>query len=154
MSRLARVAALCLVVCAPAMAAGQGRHLSGTITYRERIALSPTAVVDIRLDDVTRPASAPPMIARTRIEHPGQVPIAFDLPYDTQLTDPGGRYAVRATISDGGVMLFASMDTVLVITQGHGARADLVLTRIAGATPPSAARSRHRRPRRCPPSRW
>ena len=60
MSKLARVAVLCLVACAALIAAGQGRLLSGTITYRERIALSPTAVVDVRLDDVTRPGSAPP----------------------------------------------------------------------------------------------
>jgi uncharacterized lipoprotein YbaY/uncharacterized lipoprotein NlpE involved in copper resistance len=123
---------------AGAAPAGQDQHLSGTVTYRERMALSPSAVVEVRLEDVTRPGTAPPMIARTRVERPGQVPIRFDLPYEPLAISPTGRYAVRATISDGGVVLFTSMDTVLVLTQGHPPRADLVLTRIPGAVPPPA----------------
>lgn len=142
MSRIARVAAMCLVVSAPLMAVVQGPSLSGTVTYRERIALAPTAVLEVRLDDVTRPGAASPMVARVRFEQLGQVPIRFELPYDATAIDPRGRYALRATISDGGVLLFASMDTTLVLTQGHGPRADLVLTRIAGsAAPPRPAQA-------------
>ena len=39
------------------------------------------------------------------------------------------------------MVLFASMDTVLVLTQGRGPRADLVLSRIGNATPPPAPQS-------------
>ena len=66
-------AALALVIAAPMAAAAQTAHITGTITYRERMALSPNAVVDIRLDDVTRPGAMDPIIASTRLDHPGQV---------------------------------------------------------------------------------
>jgi copper homeostasis protein (lipoprotein) len=145
MSRIARVAAMCLVVSAPLMAVAQGPSLSGTVTYRERIALTAAAVLEVRLDDVTSPGAATPMIARVRFEQLGQVPIRFELPYDAAAINPRGRYAVRATISDGGVLLFASTDTTLVLTQGHGSRADLVLTRMAGSAAPA-------RPAQAPPA--
>jgi uncharacterized lipoprotein YbaY/heat shock protein HslJ/uncharacterized lipoprotein NlpE involved in copper resistance len=112
-------------------AVAQERALvTGTITYRERIALTPSATVEVRLEDVTRPGGASPVIARTHITNPGQVPIRFNLDYDTALIDPAGRYAVRATISDAGAALFDSIDTTLVLTQGHDRRADIVLTQV------------------------
>jgi copper homeostasis protein (lipoprotein) len=129
-------AALCLVASAPFAAGAQTAHVTGTITYRERMTLSPTAVVDLRLDDVTRPGAIDPVIASTRLDHLGQVPIRFDLPYDPHAIDQRNRYAVRAVISDNGMVLFASLDTALVLTQNKGPRVDLVLTRIGTGTPP------------------
>ena len=139
MSKRAVVAALCLFVAGPVAQARQDQarsaaHITGSITYREKMTLSPNAVVIVRLDDVTRPGSAEPIVASTRIDQPGQVPIRFDLPYDPQLIDQRSRYAVRAVITDGGFVAFASLDTVLVLTQAHGAHADLVLTRIGNST--------------------
>lgn len=137
MNTNARLLAVVLLLGAAPVASGQTPHVSGTVTYRERMALSPTAVVEIRLDDVTSPGGVPPIVALTRVNGPGQVPIRFELQYDARAIDARGRYAVRATISDGGVVLFTSLDTPLVLTQGHGSRADLVLTRVAGALPPA-----------------
>ena len=138
MSKRACVAALCLLVAGPLVEARQTTHVTGTITYRERMALPPTAVVDVRIDDVTRPGSAEPIVASARIEHPGQVPIRFELPYDPQSIDQRARYAVRAVISDNGMVLFASLDTALVLTQGRSAHADLVVTRVGAGTPKPA----------------
>lgn len=117
-------------------AASQAPRITGTVTYRERMALGPTAVVEIRLDDVSSAGAVPPVVATTKMDHPGQVPIRFELPYDARAIDPRHRYAVRATISDGGVVLFTSLDTALVLTQNHGTRADIVLTHVAGAVAP------------------
>ena len=136
MSKRACVAALFLLVAGPVLEARQAALITGTISYRERMALSPTAVVDVRLDDVTRPGSAEPVLSATRIDRPGQVPIRFELPYDPASINQRNRYAVRAVISDQGVVMFASLDTVLVLTQGKGPKADLVLTKLAGAPPP------------------
>lgn len=140
MSKRALVAALCLFVAGPLAQAHQAQeraaaHVTGTITYREKMALSPNAVLDVRIDDVTRPGSAEPIVASARIEHPGQVPIRFELPYNPASIDQRSRYAVRAVISDNGLVMFASLDTALVLTQGRGPHADLVLTRIGNATP-------------------
>jgi copper homeostasis protein (lipoprotein) len=116
----------------------QSPAITGTVTYRERIALSPTSIVEVRLEDVTRADGTPPVVASTRIERPGQVPVRFELPYDPRAIQSRGRYAVRATIREGDVDLFASLDTALVLTQGRGSRVDLVLTRIGTAKPPEA----------------
>lgn len=136
MRSLARVLAPAVILFSTSVSAGQATFVSGTVTYRERIALAPTAVVEIRLDDVTRAGGVPPVVAFTRLDNPSQVPLRFTLPYDASAIDPRRRYAVRASISDGGVLLFTSLDTTLVLTQGHGARANLVLTRVAGAKAP------------------
>lgn len=138
--RLLKLLGLAMIVLsAPTAAAPQiVPHIAGTITYREKVALPPTAVVEIRLEDVTR-ADATSVVTTSRNEHAGQVPIRFELPYDAAAIDPRGRYAVRATIKDGDTILFTSLDTALVLTLGHGARVDLVLTHVADAAPPRPA---------------
>ena len=131
----AAVSLLLVATAAGRVAAQQPSLLTGTITYRERIALPPTATVDVRLEDVSRADAMPPVIVRTRIDRPGQVPIRFNLDVDPSLINARGRYAVRATIKDGETALFTSMDTALVLTQGHGTRVELVLTRVGSARP-------------------
>jgi len=130
-------AVLAILVSAQGAAAQQSAHIAGTITYREKITLPPTAVVDVRLEDVTR-ADLTPTVSTARLEHPGQVPVRFELPFDPGAIDARGRYAVRATIKDGDTVLFTSLDTVLVLTLGHSTRADLVLTHVALAPAPRA----------------
>jgi uncharacterized lipoprotein YbaY/heat shock protein HslJ len=125
---------LALVLAAPTLASGQGSKISGSVTYREKIALPPSAVLELRLEDVTR-ADATPVVMSVLIERPGQVPIRFELPLGAVPIDARGRYAVRATIKDGDRVLFTSLDTMLVLTQGHGTRADLVLTQVATPVP-------------------
>jgi len=130
-----RAAALISFLACGATAAGASQQtlLTGTISYRERIALPPTASVEVRLEDVTRADTTPAVVAQTRLTHAGQVPVRFNLDVDMSQIDRRGRYALRATISDGGTAMFESRDTVLVLTQGHGTRADLVLTRVGAA---------------------
>ncbi|HEY7556336.1 MAG TPA: YbaY family lipoprotein [Candidatus Binatia bacterium] len=55
--------------------------VTGTVTYRERIALSADAVVEVRLSDVSRQDVAAPVVAETTVRPAGrQVPIPFELP--------------------------------------------------------------------------
>ena len=140
MPQMIRAAVLfCAVtpIAVPAVAQ-ESTLLMGTIAYRERMALPATAIVEVRLEDVSRADAVPPVVARTRLERPGQVPIRFNLDVDRALVNPNGRYAVRATITDGDTVLFTSMDTALVLTQGRGQRVDLVLTRVGTAKPVAA----------------
>ncbi len=125
----------CVIGGAALSAAPQQTLLTGTISFRERIALPPTASVEVRLEDVTRADAPPAVVARTRIAGAGQIPVRFNLDVDMSHIDRRGRYALRATITDGVTVLFTSMDTMLVLTQGHGTRADLVLTRVGSAQP-------------------
>ena len=78
-------------------------RITGTVTYRERIALPPDATVRVRLDDTTEPELPGKLVAETTIATNGkQVPIPFELAYRTGDIQPGHRYAVRATIVSGG----------------------------------------------------
>ena len=49
--------------------------VTGTITYRERIALPENAIVNVQLQDVSLQDVAATVIAETTITTPGQVPI-------------------------------------------------------------------------------
>lgn len=77
--------------------------VSGSVTYRERIALDPAAVIDVRLVDAAK-ADAPAItIAETSIIAEGkQVPIQFTLVYDGAAIKPHARLLLQARISVEG----------------------------------------------------
>lgn len=106
--------------------------VTGSVTYRERIALPPDAVVQVALLDVSRVDAAATVISEQTIV-PGQaVPIPFELPYDPQAIDSRLVYAVRATIKVGENSLFVTDTHYPVLTRGHGEQVDLVLVRSGG----------------------
>ena len=121
------------------VSSAQTARVTGTVTYRERVALAPDAVVEVSLEDVSRAGSVALVLGSTRIDRAGQVPIDFAVPYDPARIDASHRYAVRARILEGPRVLFATTQPALVITQGHGQDAHLVLRAVAA--PASAAAS-------------
>ena len=93
--------------------------VTGTVTYLQRIALTPGAVIEVKLLDVSRP-DAPATISEQTIRPVGQqVPIAFVLPYDPSRIEHRGRYVVRARILEDGKLLFINEKDYPVITGGH-----------------------------------
>lgn len=73
--------------------------MTGTVSYRERMALPPDALVEIQLSDVSRQDVAATVVAQTVVSPAGrQVPLPFELRYDPARIEPGHSYAVRATI--------------------------------------------------------
>lgn len=84
--------------------------ISGTVTYRPRIALPPDAVVRVRLEHSDRPdAAAAPLIEQMITTDGRQVPFAFELLVADSLLSPTGRYALRAEIrGDGGALLWTN----------------------------------------------
>lgn len=117
---------------APAPEAGS--IISGTVTYRERMALPPDAVVEVRLHDVSRQDAEAPLLAETVVRPEGrQVPLPFELRYDPARITPRGAYAVRATIRSGGRTLFTTDAVHRVITEGNPTKVDLLLRRAGEA---------------------
>jgi putative lipoprotein len=108
-------------------AAGPLATLTGTVTYRQRIALTPEAVVQVELRDVSRQDAEAPLVARRIIEKPGQVPIPFSLDYDAGGLDPRHVYAVSARITDRGQLQFITDTRFPVITSGAPSTADIVV---------------------------
>ncbi len=94
--------------------------LSGTVAYRERIALPPNAMLKVSLLDASRADAPSGTVAETLIPTNGrQVPIPFTLAYDPARIDARARYVVRATIGDAaGVALFTTDTAVPVVTNG------------------------------------
>lgn len=92
--------------------------ITGTVTYRNRSALPPTAVVEVTLSDISR-ADAPAVVISTqRIEASGkQPPFPYELQYDPAQIDPRMTYAVSARITEGNQLLFTS-DTVYPVLSG------------------------------------
>lgn len=104
--------------------------VTGTVTYRERIALQPTAVLHLRLDDVSLQDVAATTLEELTIPNPGQVPIPFSIPYDPADIDPRNTYAVAARITDGDQLLFINTTAYPVITRGNPNHVDMVLEMI------------------------
>ncbi len=88
--------------------------VTGTVTYRERIALPPEATLTISVLDTSRQDVAAATLGEQTIELDGsqQVPISFAVPVDASSADASASYAVRATIRDGNDALLWTTDTV------------------------------------------
>ncbi len=112
--------------------------VTGSVTYRERIALPPDAVVEVALLDVSRMDVAATTIAQQIIVPLHDVPIPFELDYDPAAIDARLVYAVRATIRRGGNALFVTDRHYPVLTRGHPETVDLVLVRSGGGAAPVA----------------
>jgi putative lipoprotein len=111
---------------------GQESVVEGTVTYRERIALPPLAIVEVKLLD---PSSKEPSeyVAATTVRTEGrQVPISFELPYDPNKILAEHTYVVRAAIRDGDETLFTTNTIHPVITKGNPKKVELVLTKVGG----------------------
>jgi uncharacterized lipoprotein YbaY len=102
-----------------------GHAVTGTVVYRQRIALPPDAVVRVTLVDVSRQDVAATVIAEQVVAQPGQVPIPFALPFDPEQIDPRFSYAVQARIEAGGRLRFVSTRSYPVITRGHPNRVEV-----------------------------
>jgi uncharacterized lipoprotein YbaY/heat shock protein HslJ len=132
MKLYARACIVSFAVLTTAALLAQGNRITGTVMMRERIALSPRATVEIRLEDVSRADASGEVVARMRLESPGQPPIGFELPYDANRIDPRRRYAVRAEIADGDRVMFTTAQPAFVLTQGRGSQVNLMLVAAVG----------------------
>jgi len=94
--------------------------VTGTVTYLEKIALSPQALIEIRLLDSTGTDGAATLIGRRVIVAAGrQVPIPFEVWYDPARINPRDTYTLQARIFEGPELLFTTTQPYPVITQGH-----------------------------------
>jgi copper homeostasis protein (lipoprotein) len=81
-------------------------------------------------------------IATSRLESPGAPPYDFILEYNPAEISAARRYAVRARITDRERVVFVTTDPHLVVTQGHGREANVVLRKVGDPLPePEAAAS-------------
>jgi uncharacterized lipoprotein YbaY/heat shock protein HslJ len=129
------------LIAAPAATLAQGgAKVTGEVLYRERVALPPTAIVEVRLEDVSR-ADAPAVVIAEQIIRPAGKgpPYAFELPYDPATVGVGLSYSVRAEIRDGDKLLFTTTQRYPVITQGNPTSGVQIVVQMVGAVEPPAS---------------
>lgn len=111
----------------------QDNVVSGTITYRQRIALPATAVVTVKLVDVSRADAPSSTIVEQRVDTAGkQVPFSFDFAYDRTKIVERNRYAVQAEIRDNGRLIYITDTSYPVITQGNPKNVEIVVVPVGG----------------------
>lgn len=121
-------------------AAGPDAAITGQVSYRERIALPPDAVLEVTLLDVSRADAAAIALSTRRYAMTG-VPFAFRLAYDPALIEDRRSYTIRARILSGDTVLFRTTRAHPVLTRGAGADLAITLQRAetegdAAAPPP------------------
>jgi putative lipoprotein len=107
--------------------------ISGTLTYMVRMALPPTAVIHVQLQDVSLADAPATTIAEEKItlgDH--QVPIPFTLNFDPAKIDPKHTYSVSARIRVDGQLRFITDQAYRVLTQGNPSKVELILKPAGG----------------------
>lgn len=102
--------------------------VQGTVAYRQRSALPPRAIVEVNLQDVSRQDRAAEIVSTQTIHLKGQqVPISFELSYDSTQIVSNHSYAVQVRILVDGQLRFISTSAYRVITQGHPTQVAIVV---------------------------
>jgi putative lipoprotein len=115
--------------------------VSGTVVYRERMALPPDAAIEVKLQDVSGASGTPNTIAETVFGSGGkQVPIPFQISYNPSDINPAHKYQVQANIRVNGKLMFTGVIPYLVITNGEPSQVALLLERAPEKPAPAAGR--------------
>jgi putative lipoprotein len=93
------------------------------VSYAQRVALTPEAVVQVELRDASIPEAEGPPVAKQVIPHPGQVPVPFALPYLPSSVLPGHRYVLSARITDRGQLQFVTEQPIAALPRPAAAEA-------------------------------
>ncbi len=91
--------------------------VTGTVTYAERVALPPQGV-EVELMIIDQSDSQAPDPGEQRLDDPGQVPIAFSIPYDPGDVVEDHSYGVLARIRVDGEIWFENDVPEPVLTGG------------------------------------
>lgn len=130
---LAATVTLTGVVHAGGPGSGNAETIEGSIWYRERIALPPSAEIRVLLEDVSRMDVPAEVIASTRVEPRGGPPWAFSLAFDPEKLQERGRYVVRVRIEDVGRLLFISTESTPAFGRDPETPLDIRVSRVPNA---------------------
>ncbi|WP_168189646.1 YbaY family lipoprotein [Limnobaculum zhutongyuii] len=105
--------------------------VSGSVIYRDRMALPEKATITVTLADVSLADAPAKVLSTVTIPSEGkQVPFMFKLPYNNQQLAGAQRVSLFATISVDGKLLYTTTTMNEVLTNGQPAHADLILDRV------------------------
>jgi putative lipoprotein len=112
--------------------------VTGTVSYRQRIALPPAAVFQVQLLDVSLADAPDKMLAEEKITLGNrQDPVPFTLKFDPAKLNHSHTYSVSARILVDGELRFTSDTAYLVLTNGKPNHADVVVKQVTSAATPA-----------------
>lgn len=111
----------------PNQIAEDTQTLSGTVSYRQRIALPPNATLRLRLLDVSRADAPATTVTQKTVPITGQVPIPFELTYRPETIQPQHTYILDARILVGGRVRWIPAQRTAVITGGKPTQVNILL---------------------------
>jgi putative lipoprotein len=118
--RISRRKLLGLTVAAIAISSklvlAAGKTLRGGVSYRERIALPPDAILEVRLLDVSLADAPSTTLAVTRVKTRHRLPIPYRLRFDDARIKLGRSYALQARITVNGQLWFITTTRHAVFT--------------------------------------
>ncbi|WP_322616036.1 YbaY family lipoprotein [Pseudomonas sp. BIC9C] len=117
MKKLSLIAAAVLLAACQQPTPAPKATLNGEVFYLQRIALPPTAILSVSLQDISLADAPAKVIDEQRGPVKGQVPLPFHLSYDPLQVEPNHRYSVNARIEVDGKLMF-------ITTENHAVRLD------------------------------
>jgi uncharacterized lipoprotein YbaY len=114
--------------------AAAANTVTGTVSYMVRMALPPTAVIQVQLLDVSLADAPAKVLAEENLTlGERQVPVPYTLTFDPGKIEQNHAYSVSAKILVDGQLRFISDQSHPVITRGNPNIAELVLKPVAPA---------------------
>lgn len=95
-----------VMLAAPDVSQATELVVKGEVVYRERIALPPDALVTVQLANVSLADAPATVVAERKIVPAGQVPIPFELKFDSSAIQKNNSYALQARITVGDKLMF------------------------------------------------
>ena len=108
--------------------------MTGSVIYRERIGLTPAAVIQIEVVELTQEGSPGTVIAQQTIQSPGQVPIPFTVAINPQRVRAGDMILLNGDVGRHGIAIMAAREGLefeTAIESDCAPLAELVLQLIA-----------------------
>lgn len=127
--------ALALTALAVTPAQAKERILRGTVSYRERIALPPHAILEVSIIDTSVADPSANIFAVTQVRTRNRMPIPYRLRFDDTRIRRGSSYALQARILVDGKVWFATTNRYQI----HGPiQPEVVVQRVAAQEPDAA----------------
>ena len=110
MKKLSLIAAAVLLTACQHPTPAPKASLDGEVFYLQRIALPPTAILSVSLQDISLADAPAKVIDEQRGPVKGQVPLPFHLSYDPLKIEPNHRYSINARIEVDGKLRSAARE--------------------------------------------
>lgn len=122
------------VVMPSSLALAASKTLRGSVSYRERLALPPDSILEVRLLDVSLADAPSTTIAVTRVKTRHRMPIPYRLRFDDKRIKPGRSYALQARITVNGRLWFITTTRHSIFTGGRD-ETDIQVERVKSGKP-------------------